>query len=63
MFIELTLAKSNEKFIINVARLIYVSATKTGCCLRSIDGDCFYVKETYEFIAEQLALLSCEAVK
>lgn len=50
MFAELTTVKGEEKFIINLSCLVFVSECKSGCCLHTVDGDSFYVLETYEHI-------------
>lgn len=52
MFFELTTIKNEEKFLINLSCLIFIARTKNGCCLHTIDGDTFYVKETYDYLVD-----------
>lgn len=52
MFIELTIVKNEEKFLVNLSCLIFISSARTGCCIHTFDSDTFYVKEAYEYLCE-----------
>lgn len=52
MFIELTTVKNEEKFLVNLSCLIFISSARIGSCIHTFDGDTFYVKETYEHLCK-----------
>ena len=42
MFIELTTVKNEEKFLVNLSCLIFISSARIGSCIHTFDGDTFY---------------------